>query len=453
VAERARVRRPWLSAHRQERTWRRGKTIAWDRDRWKLRFFAIWGGQALSLLGSRLVQFALVWWLAKTTGSATALALAGMMAYVPIVFLGPLAGALVDRWSRRLVMLFADTSVALATGVLAILFATGSVHVPLVYGLMFIRAVGSAFHWPAMQAATTLMVPKPSLTRVAGLNQTLHGLGLVLSPPLGALLLELLYVQGVLVIDMATWAIAVAPLLFIRIPEPSETADGAAATSVLIGLREGLAFIVRWRGVVLLVGALALMNFIVNPAFVLLPLYVVRILDGAAMRLGALQAVFGIGFVIGGLLLSAWGGFRRRIVTALLAIALMGAGIVVMGVAPHGWLYLVGGALFVVGVMEPIATGSIVGTLQASIPEAMQGRVFSLLGSATQAVVPLGLALAGPLSDRFGIRLWFVIGGIAYLFVGLGSFLSPSILQIETDGERIRSETEARSIIETVLDE
>ena len=422
--------------------------IAWNRERWKPHFFTIWGGQALSLLGSRLVQFALVWWLTKTTGSATVLALAGMMAYVPVVFLGPFAGALVDRWSRRRVMVFADTSIALATAILAILFAAGNALVPLVYGLMFVRAVGSAFHWPAMQAATALMVPKGHLTRVAGLNQTLHGLGLVLSPPLGALLLEVVDVQGVLAIDVVTWAVAVTPLLFILIPEPAESPVVASGTSVLTGLREGLRFVVRWRGVVLLIGALALMNFVVNPAFVLLPLYVTRVLDGGAMHFGGLQAVFGIGFVLGGLLLSAWGGFRRRIVTALLAIALMGVGIVVMGIAPHGWLYLVGGALLVVGLMEPIATGSIVGTLQASIPEGMQGRAFALLGSATQAVVPLGLALAGPLSDRFGIQLWFVIGGIAYLLVGFGSFLSPSILRIEADGERIRGKTPGESAIE-----
>jgi DHA3 family macrolide efflux protein-like MFS transporter len=422
--------------------------IAWDRERWKPHFFTIWGGQALSLLGSRLVQFALVWWLTKTTGSATVLALGGMMAYVPVVFLGPFAGALVDRWSRRRVMIFADTSIALATAILAVLFATGNALVPLVYGLMFVRAVGGAFHWPAMQAATALMVPKEHLTRVAGLNQTLHGLGLVLSPPLGALLLELIEVQGVLAIDVVTWAVAVTPLLFIRIPEPAESPAEAAGTFVLTGLREGLRFVVRWRGVVLLIGALALMNFVVNPAFVLLPLYVTRVLDGGALHLGGLQAVFGTGFVLGGLLLSTWGGFRRRIVTALLAIALMGVGIVVMGIAPHGRLYLVGGALLVVGLMEPIATGSIVGTLQASIPEGMQGRVFALLGSATQAVVPLGLALAGPLSDRFGIQLWFVIGGIAYLFVGFGSFLSSSILRIEADGERIPQETTAEPAIE-----
>jgi DHA3 family macrolide efflux protein-like MFS transporter len=415
----------------------------WNTERWRPLFLTIWGGQALSLFGSRLVQFALIWWLTKTSDSATVLALAGLMAYVPMVFLGPFAGALVDRWNRRRVMIFADTSIAAATAVLAILFAIGRAHVPLVYGVLFVRAVGGAFHWPAMQAATTLMVPEEQLARVAGLNQTLRGLAMVLSPPLGAVLLELLHVQGILAIDVITAALAVTPLLFIRIPEVSDRAGGPTATSAVEGLREGLRFVARWRGVVLLIGALALMNFVVNPAFVLLPLYVTRVLDGGALHLGALQGTFGIGFVLGGILLSVWGGFRRRIVTALLAVAVMGVGIVVLGIAPHGWLLLVGGALFVVGLMEPIANGSIVATLQASIPERMQGRAFAFLGSATQAVVPLGLALAGPLSDRHGIQLWFIIGGIAYLFVGFGSLLSRSILRIEADGERLKQEKTA----------
>ena len=142
----------------------------WNPSRWKSLFLPIWGGQALSLFGSRLVQFALVWWLARETDSATVLATAAMMAYIPMVFLSPFAGALVDRWNRRTVMILADSSIALATVALALLFTTGHARIPFVYGLMFVRAVGGAFHWPAMQAATTLMVPEQHLSRIAGLN-------------------------------------------------------------------------------------------------------------------------------------------------------------------------------------------------------------------------------------------------------------------------------------------
>ncbi|MFC2079413.1 MFS transporter [Candidatus Bipolaricaulota bacterium] len=414
--------------------------VQWNSNRWKSLFFPIWGGQALSLLGSRLVQFSLVWWLARSTDSATILATAAMMAYIPMVFLSPFAGALVDRWNRRLVMILADSGIALATVALAVLFATGHARIPFVYGLLFIRAVGGAFHWPAMQASTTLMVPKLHLSRVAGLNQSLHGMALLVSPLLGALLIEILPLQGVLAIDVGTALLAILPLLFIRIPEPRrDPASKTVRPSVIKDMVEGLTFAIRWRGMLFLILGLAVMNFVVNPAFSLMPLYVTRVLDGEAIHFGTMQALFGIGFILGGLLLSIWGGFKRRILTALLAVAVMGVAIATMGLTPQGWMVLAGGALFITGLMEPIANGSFVATMQASVPENMQGRVFSLLGSATQAVVPLGLALAGPLCDRFGMRIWFLIGGIAYLAVAFGSMLSRSIMDLEAEGERLRS--------------
>ena len=413
--------------------------IPWNASRWQRLFFPIWGGQALSLVGSRLVQFALVWWLTKTTGSGTVLAVASMMAYLPQIAISPFAGALVDRWSRRLVMIVADGSIALATVLLAVLFATSWIQPWHVFVLLFVRAVGGAFHWPAMSASTSLMVPEKHLPRVAGLNQTLHGVALIVSPMLGAFLIEILPVQGVLSIDVITAALAIVPLLFIAIPQPAkpEQAEGLRKT-VIGGLVEGLRFAWSWPGMLLLIGALALMNFIVNPAFALLPLYVVRVLDGTAVHLGSLQGVMGAGVILGGLLLSAWGGFKKRILTALLAVAVMGVAIAAMGIAPHGWLYLVGGALFLCGLMESVAVGAFMATLQASVPNRMQGRVFSLMGSGTQAFVLLGLALAGPLTDRYGIQIWFLIGGIAYLVVGLGSLFVPAIMGIEARGKELK---------------
>ncbi|MBU0595317.1 MFS transporter [Candidatus Bipolaricaulota bacterium] len=417
--------------------------IPWDATRWQRLFFPIWGGQALSLVGSRLVQFALVWWLTKTTGSATVLAVASMMAYLPQVIISPFAGALVDRWNRRRVLILADGSIALATVLLAVLFATGWIEPWHVFALMFVRAVGGAFHWPAMSASTSLMVPEKHLPRIAGMNQTLFGVAMIASPPLGALVLEVLPIQGVLSIDVITAALAILPLLFILIPQPKRAEAGAGVRQTVIGgLVEGLRFAWSWPGMLLLIGALALMNFVVNPAFALLPLYVVRVLDGAAIELGSLQGVMGIGAILGGLILGAWGGFKRRILTALLAVAVMGVAIVAMGIAPHGWVLLVGGALFICGLMESVAVGAFTATLQTSVPNRMQGRVFSLVGSATQLVVPVGLALAGPLTDRFGIQVWFVIGGIAYLIVGLGPLFVRPIMAIEARGEELKQADE-----------
>lgn len=156
--------------------------------RWKSRFFTIWFGQAFSLLGSMLVQFALVWWMTRTTGSATVLATATLAAILPGIVIGPFAGALVDRWSRKWVMIVADGSIALATGALIYLYSVGLMQVWHIYAIMFVRSVFGSFHWAAMQASTSLLVPSAELSRVAGMNQALYGGMNIISPPLGALL-------------------------------------------------------------------------------------------------------------------------------------------------------------------------------------------------------------------------------------------------------------------------
>ena len=140
---------------------------------WKLPFFTIWTGQAFSLLGSALVGFALIWWMTETTGSATVLATAAMFEFLPRVFVGPLAGTLVDRWNRRQVMIVADTVTALATGILIYLVWAGNLQIWQIYLLMLVRSTAGAFHMPAMLSSTSLMVPEEQLTRVQGLNQLL----------------------------------------------------------------------------------------------------------------------------------------------------------------------------------------------------------------------------------------------------------------------------------------
>ena len=157
---------------------------------WAARFFTVWGGQAFSLFGSALVQFALVWYLTKQTGSATILATATLVAMLPQIVLGPFVGALVDRWNRRLIMILADGSIALATVVLIYLFASGRVQIWHIYLILMVRSLGQAFQFPAMQASTSLMVPEKQLTRISGANQTLQGVTNIVAPPTGALLLE-----------------------------------------------------------------------------------------------------------------------------------------------------------------------------------------------------------------------------------------------------------------------
>lgn len=405
-----------------------------DTKRWVIPFFTIWTGQSISLIGSRIAQFALVWWLTETTGSATVLATASMVALIPEIVLAPFSGALTDRWKRRRVMIFADTLMALAALWLAYLFWSGSMQIWHVYVVMTVRAVGNSFHWPAMEASTGMMVPKSQLSRVQGINQTMRGVLNIVAPPLGALFLDLLPLHQVMMIDVGTAALAVTPLLFIAVPQP-ERAAHEANTSVWADMVSGLRYLVSWRGMMVFIGAIMLLKIALSPAFSLLPLLVRQHFQGGAAELSLLQAINGIGVVAGGLVLSLWGGFRRRVHTMLAGIALLGVSILALGfIPPHlYWLALV--SIFVLGFMVPMVDGPFMAISQACVAPEMQGRVFGVMGSLLSITSPISLAMAGPISDRLGLQIWYLAAGGICVLIGLIGSRVPAIMQIEGESE------------------
>lgn len=399
---------------------------------WKKKFFIIWTGQAFSIIGSMLVQFALVWWLTQKTGSATVLATATLVSLLPPVLIGPFAGALVDRWNRRLVMIAADGSIALATLLLVLLFWSGQVQVWHVFVIGFIRAVGETFHYPAMQASTSLMVPEKHLSRVQGVNQTLNGALNIVAPPLGALLLSILPIYGVLAVDIVTAAIAIVPLLLVNIPQPERALQGNVTPRALLkDVREGLQYIAAWPGMLALLAVAALINFLFSPAFSLLPLLVTRIFNGQAMQLGVINSAWGVGVILGGLLLGVWGGFKRKVVTSMVGLVGMGLGTLLIGLAPGTMFPLAVAAMAVTGLLNPIVNGPLMALLQSRIPLEMQGRVFTVVASLSSAMAPLGMIAAAPVADRLGIRFWYVIAGTVCMGMGLASFFIRSIMHIE----------------------
>lgn len=404
---------------------------------WAKLFFTIWTGQAFSLFGSALVQFALIWFLTKETGSATVLATATLVGMLPQIVLGPFAGALVDRWNRRLIMIFADGTIALFSLLLAYLFLTGKVQIWHVYAVMAIRSLGSAFHFPALSASTPLMVPEEQLTRVNGLNQTLQGINGLVAPPAGALLLGLFQTQAVLMIDVATAAIAIFPLLFIPIPQPEriEEPEQIAKPGLLQDIRVALNYIRRWPGLVAILFMALFLNFLLVPTSSLLPLLVTKHFQKGAIELGLLESAEGIGFILGGIALSIWGGFKKRIITSLVGIVGIGAGVMLVGLAPASMFPVAIAGVILTGIMSPIVNGPIGAILQSVIRHDMQGRIMSLINSSATAIAPLGLLIAGPLSDWLGIRVWFWVGGLTCLLIGLAAFFNHTILDVENNRE------------------
>lgn len=401
---------------------------------WKRNFFTIWTGQAFSLFGSQLVQFALIWYLTKTTGSATILATASLVGLLPHVFLSPLVGVLVDRWNRRRIMIFADSGIALATLGLLLIFALGQVQPWMIFVLLFLRSIGGGFHGPAMNASTTLMVPQSELTRIQGLNQSLWGAMNIIAAPVGALLVEALPMWQLLSIDVVTAMIAVVPLLFIAIPQP-ERKNKSDETSPIAGIwsemKMGLKYTFSWKGLFLLICIAMLINLLLSPAYSLLPILVTKHFNGGALQLGWIESANGLGMLAGGILLGVWGGFKKKIVTTLAGAAGLGLTAVLIGLVPGNAFVLGLGIIFLNSLMSPLTNGPLFAILQTTVEPDMQGRVFTLLTSLSTAMMPLGLAIAGPMSDWLGVQSWFIIGGIFTMLAGIAGFFVPVIMTIE----------------------
>lgn len=396
---------------------------------WARRFYTLWTGQALSLLGSQLVQFAIIWYLTQETNSATTLAIASMMGLLPQVLLSPFIGTWVDRGNRRFLLIAADATVALATFILAILFASDLIQVWHIYVALLIRSVAGGFHQSAFGASVVLLVPKEQLARVQGFNQALHGGLNIISAPLGAYLLQVLPMQGILGIDVSTAILAITILLFFQIPQPERSSS--EPSTFWQDFAAGFRYIIAWRGLVILLGLVMVINFFYTATEPLTPLLIKNHFDGEASQLGLWLALFSLGNIFGGVILGMWGGFKKKVITAQTGLALMGLTTVIIGsVKPNMFLIAII-ANTTMGLLLPIINGSYGATLQAVIKPEMQGRVFAFIMSAAMLVSPIALIIAGPFADAFGIQLWFIIAGVSCITMGLAGFFIPDVMSIE----------------------
>jgi DHA3 family macrolide efflux protein-like MFS transporter len=376
------------------------------------------------------VEFALAWYLTIKTGSATVLATSMMAALVPYIVVGPLIGPFIDRWNRKRIIILADLSISLITVGLVVLFLTGTIQIWHIYLAMVARAIGQSFHFPAMQASIPLIVSEKHLSRAAGLNQMLQGMINIAAPPAGALLLGIFPMQWVLAIDVITAIIAVGCILPIVIPQP-ERSFNQTRTSFLTEMMQGFRYVWTWRGLSILIIISALITFFLIPTFTLLPIMVTKYLGGEVLRLGWLESAFGVGVIAGGLVLGVWGGFKRKVVTSLAGVMVAGIATVGLGMTSLSLFMLGVCSCFLVGFGLSFANGPIMAALQSIVAKDMQGRIFSLLGSISSAMSPLGLAFAGPLADAIGIRSIYYIAGIATLIIGVAAVFIPSLMNLE----------------------
>lgn len=403
--------------------------------RWVGRFALFWGSQTISRFGSAFSGFALIWWVAQTYGTATSLATGTLISMLPGILLGPLIGTIVDRNNRKFFIVASDMVQVASACVLFVLVRYQMLEIWHLYIVMFVNSLAGQFHYMAVMAATPMLVPSEHLQRVSGLSQLREGAVAIIAPPVGALLLEVIHLEGILLLEVATGVAASLIMLGMVVPNPP-LKPVEERVSVMSDLRAGFRYVLGWPSLLALMSIAMVLNLLFNPAFSLMPLMVKNVLQGRALQLAWLEMALGIGMIVGSLLLAAWGGFKRRIYTMALGVLGMGIAAVVLARIDASGLYIAIASMVVFGLVQPLANGPIFAIIQARVAPEMQGRVMGFMGSMAGAVSPLGLLLAGPISDRFGLQSWYLAAGVMSLLTVPLVLFWPLVRDIEMKNEK-----------------
>lgn len=377
---------------------------------WKRNTGVFLASQAISLFGSSLVQFAIMWHITLTTQSGLYMTISIICGTLPTLFLSPFAGVWADRYERKKLIVLADGSIALSTLVLAIVFLAGYKATWLLFVVSAIRALGGAVQGPAINALMPEMVPEEHLTRVNGINGSLQSLLNLASPALaGALLTALGSIEVIFFIDVITAAIAIFVMLaFLDIPRRVRH-SGLRQSGYFTEIREGLSYIYKHKYLLHMFLFSVLVYISIAPVSFLTPLQTVRTYGEEVWRLTALEITFSAGMLVGGLLISAWGGLKNRVYTMGAAILLTGALTVMMGLGLPFWLYL--GAMVLCGLTLPFFNTPAITMLQEKVDGDYLGRVFSVLSMISSSMMPLGMLIFGPLADRVPIEVLLIVSG------------------------------------------
>ncbi len=420
-------------------------------------FTVIMVGQVVSLIGTAMSNFAVTVWVFERTGKATTLALVGFFYVSPLLIFSPVAGALVDRSNRKLMMALSDLAAGAATVALLLLNLADSLQIWHLYAAAAIMGAFQTFQWPAFSSAITTMMPKEQYGRANGMMSLAETGSGILAPVMGAALYGFIGLSGVLTIDILTFIFAVSALLLVHIPQPKTTVEGEEARGSL--LKEsvyGFHYILKRPGLLGLQLVFMAGNFLAGISYTLMAPMILSRTQNNALTLGAVNSIGAIGGLLGGLLMSAWGGARRKVHGVLSGWAIGGLfGSVFMGLGRN--LPTWAASEFASTVTGPIVNASNQAIWQSKVAPDVQGRVFSIRRLIAWFSSPLAALVAGPLADRVmepamrsdgvlspifgpilgtgpgaGMALIMILCGLGTIAVGLGGYAVRAVREVET---------------------
>lgn len=394
---------------------------------WKTKFAILWTGQFFSLVSSSAVNFAIIIWLNLQTGSAEVLAYAAIAGLLPQAIIGPFAGVYVDRWNRKKTMIIADSFVAVCTLFMSISFYLGYENLEMIYIILGLRSVGSAFHMPAMQASIPLLAPQSELLRIAGINQIIKSFSGIAGPAIGAIALGFFSIGNVLLLDIAGAMIAVFSLFFISIPSPlNEQKAQANVFQVWHDMKHAYREIISNKGLALLILYCAIAGFLIMPLAVLLPLMTIKHFHGGKVEMGIIETAWGFGALFGGGLLSIWKPKIRKIYIVCLSHILIGIGFFCSGWLTPAYFQVFAMLITLGGISAAFYNSGFTAIVQETVKPALLGRVFSLYFSLDVLPTILALICTGFLVDNIGINVVFIVFGLLIFLVGILSLLTPA---------------------------
>lgn len=412
---------------------------------WISQLSVVLTGQVFSLMGSGIVQFAIIWWLNGAYPSQpSVLAIGTVMGVLPVILFSPLAGVIADKYNRKKVMIAADAGIALVTLLFFLILpddrgGSAIMSKSTIYILLFLRAAGTAFHQPALEAAMPQIIPRDHLVRGAAITQMLRSGVSMLAPMLGAVLYGLLgNLRFILLVDVATAGVAIVSLLLIRLPDlERSTQRQPGLRDYLSDLRLGYQYVFRWKGLRALIIMFALANFLLAPVLAMIAKVITVYFDGDASSFAFFEMALAVGLMLGSLSLSVWGGTRRKIIIVNAAQIFCGLFIAGIALIPGDSFGLVLGAAALIGIASAYVNSPVMAILQAHVDKEMLGRVMSVGSMLCSLAMPVSLVIIGPLSDLMlatpGIGLMPVIWvpGLLSTLLGAICFLLPSLMRIE----------------------
>lgn len=385
---------------------------------WKKNTGVFLASQAVSILGSSLVQFAITSYITVQTKSGIYATIGILCAILPIFLLSPFAGVWADRYNRKTLIMLADGGIAICTLAVAIAFLMGFESINLLFVALIIRGIGSAIQSPCVSALLPDIVPEEHLTRVNGINGSLQSLFTLASPILGALLLSLMPLGTIFFVDIVTAAIAIVIMLTAFVlPKKEKAVQQSEEANYFAELKQGFSYIRKTRFLMEFFGFCVIYFIMMAPAAFLTQVQVVRNYGDDYWHLSAIEVAFSVGMLIGGIAITLWGGLKNKVYTIALAAAIMGICTFGMGIRMPFVPYLILMGAF--GLAMPVLNTPAMTLLQERVEPQYMGRVFGVMTMINTSMMPLGMVIFGPFADVVSIEVILLATGTVTLLLSL----------------------------------